>query len=60
MEFMSYKNRTYISAIEAAKYLNIPVNTLHNLVKRQIIKVQIAASGQMRFDLDELKKYEEN
>lgn len=60
MEPKDYKNRIYLSAIEAAKFLNISVKTLHNLVKKQIIKVQIAASGQMRFDLKELKKYKEN
>jgi DNA modification methylase len=59
IESSDYKNRTYLSAIEAAKYLNISVDTLHNLANRQVIKTQIATSGQMRFDLKELKKYEE-
>jgi hypothetical protein len=56
MEPKDYKNRTYLSAIESAKFLNIPVKMLHHLVNKQIIKAQIAASGQMRFDLRELKK----
>lgn len=60
MEPKDYKNRTYLSAIEAAKYLNISVEMLHALANRQVIKAQIAASGQMRFDLRELKKYEAN
>ncbi len=60
VEVKDYKNRTYLSAIEAAKFLNISVERLHHLVNRQIIKAQIAASGQMRFDLKELKKYEKN
>ncbi len=55
MEPKDYKNRTYLSAIEAAKFLNISVEMLHNLANRQVIKAQIAASGQMRFDLKELK-----
>lgn len=58
MESKDYKNRTYLSAIEAAKFLDISVEMLHNLANKQIIKAQIAASGQMRFDLRELKKYE--
>jgi len=59
MEPKDYKNRTYLSAIEAAKFLNISVGILHNLTNKQVIKAQIAASGQMRFDLKDLKKYEE-
>ncbi|HCC69390.1 MAG TPA: site-specific DNA-methyltransferase [Nitrospiraceae bacterium] len=55
-----YKNRTYLSAIEAAKYLSMPVEMLHNLVNEQIIEAHIATSGQMRLDLKELKKYEGN
>ena len=54
-----YKSRTYLSAIEAAKYLNVSVDMLHNLAGRRIVKVQTAASGQMRFALEELRKYEE-
>jgi DNA modification methylase len=53
-----YKQRTYLSAVEAAKYLGITVSSLHGLVNKQAIKAQIAASGQMRFNLEELKKYE--
>lgn len=60
MEAKDYKNRSYLSAIEAAKYLGISVKMLHNLVKTQDIKAQISASGQMRFDLNELKKYQKN
>ncbi len=60
MEPKDYKNRTYLSAIEAAKFLGISVDMLHNLAKEQVIEAQISASGQMRFDLKELKKYEQN
>jgi len=60
MEPKDYKNRTYLSAVEAAKYLNISVEMLHALANKKTIKFRIAASGQMRFDLKELKKYEAN
>jgi len=60
MESKDYKNRSYLSAIESAKFLNISVKMLHNLANKKVIKAQIAASGQMRFDLKELKKYEKN
>lgn len=60
MEARDYKERSYLSAIEAAKYLNISVDILHNLVNKGTIKSQISASGQMRFSLRELKKYEES
>ncbi|MBC8525760.1 MAG: site-specific DNA-methyltransferase, partial [Candidatus Cloacimonetes bacterium] len=60
MESLDYKKRKYLSAIESAKYLNISVRMLHDFVKMQTIKAQISASGQMRFDLRELKKYEQN
>lgn len=53
-----YKERKYLSSIEAAKYLNINVETLHRLVKINKIKCTIAASGQKRFDLEELKNFE--
>lgn len=58
MESKDYKKRKYLSAIEAAKYLSTSVEVLHNLVRNQIVKVQVSASGQMRFDLKELEKYE--
>ncbi len=58
IESKDYKSRTYLSATEAAKYLGISVDMLHNLANKQIVKVQTAASGQMRFDLRELKKHE--
>ncbi len=60
MELTDYKNRTYLSAIEAAKFLGITVEMLHNIVNKHLIKAQIATSGQMRFDLKELKDYSSN
>jgi len=55
-----YKERKYLSSIEAAKYLGITVKMLHNLAKSKEIKYIIAASGQKRFDLQNLKGYEKN
>ena len=52
-----YKNRSYLSAIEAAKYLGTTVDRLHWLVKQKIISAKISTSGQMRFELNELKKF---
>lgn len=60
MEPKDYKNRTYLSAIEAAKFLGISVEMLHHLANKRVIAAKTAASGQMRFDLRELKKYEAN
>jgi len=54
LESSDYKNRTYLSAIESAKYLGISVQDLHSLVKKGIIPMQVSASGQMRFSLLEL------
>ena len=53
-----YKNRSYLSAIEAAKYLGVSVNTLHELVKGDLIQTVKVASGQHRFDIKELQKCE--
>jgi DNA modification methylase len=57
VEPTDYKNRAYLSATEAAKFLNISVAGLHDLVRKEIIKVFISVSGQMRFRLDDLKEY---
>lgn len=59
MEPKDYKTRSYLSATEAAKILGIKVKTLHLLVKNNLIKATKAASGQYRFDINELKNYEE-
>lgn len=53
-----YKERTYLSAIEASKYLNISVDALHTLVEEKVIKAKIATSGQKRFNLNDLVQYE--
>ena len=55
-----YRDRSYLSAIEVAKYLDISVAMIHKLVKEKIIKTDISASGQMRFDIKEIKKQGES
>lgn len=60
IEPYDYKDRTYLSAIEAAKYLGVKVDVLHNLTRKGVIGHQISASGQMRFNLRDLKKYDES
>jgi hypothetical protein len=56
MNVRYYEERSYLSSVEAAKYLGINVKALHKLVRKGIIPVQIAPSGQMRFDLSKLKE----
>jgi len=58
MESKDYKERKYLSAIEAAKYLRTSVEKIHNLARKKVIKKQISASGQIRFDIKVLEKYE--
>ena len=53
-----YKERKYLSSIEVAKYLGITVQILHGLVKQKQIKSIVAASGQKRFHIRDLKDYE--
>ena len=53
-----YKERKYLSSIEVAKYLGITVQTLHGLVKQRKIKSIVAASGQKRFNIRDLKDFE--
>ncbi len=55
-----YKERTYLSSIEGAKYLDISVRELHNLVKHKTIKERLSTSGQKRFMLADLKFYEKS
>lgn len=53
-----YQNRNYLSAIEAAKVLGISVNFLHDLAKEKKIPFFKSTSGQYRFMLKEIRKYE--
>jgi DNA modification methylase len=54
-----YAERKYLSSTESAKFLGIKVKELLKLVKAGLINPNIAASGQLRFDLEDLKKLEE-
>ncbi len=53
-----YKERKYLSAIEVAKYLGISVKDVHELLKTGKLKGYRAASGQYRFDLQDIKTIE--
>ena len=52
-----YKDRSYLSAMEAAKFLGVSVKKLHDLSKKGIIHFEVAASSQKRYALNELKRY---
>jgi modification methylase len=58
MPTRDYSERTYLSAIEAAKYLNISVSFLHSLAQTKKVRVQHSSSGQMRFSITALNSYE--
>ncbi len=51
-----YTQRTYLSAIEAAKFLGVSVRTVHRLVSEGLLPAIIAASGQKCFRLTELEQ----
>jgi len=59
-KMQDYKNRSYLSAIEAAKILGVSVKLLHDLAKEKKIPFFKSASGQYRFTLEKIKKYENN
>jgi DNA modification methylase len=52
-----YKNRKYLSATEAARFLDLEVKEIHRLTRQKTLEVQIATSGQKRYDLGILKAY---
>lgn len=54
-----YRDRSYLSAIEAARYLRLSVKELHSLVKDGKVETKLSTSGQMRFALEELKRFDE-
>jgi excisionase family DNA binding protein len=58
MESKDYRNRTYLSSKEAASYLGVSVRKVHELAKSGVLPSERAASGQMRFDLGDLKACE--
>ncbi|MFQ3599616.1 MAG: DNA methyltransferase, partial [Chloroherpetonaceae bacterium] len=50
-----YQERTYLSVVEAAKYLNLSVKTIERLIKKKKLRAKIAASGQRRFSIIDLQ-----
>ena len=56
--YRDYEERKYLSSIEAAKWLGISVEILHGLAKAEKIRYLTAASGQKRFDLQDLINHE--
>jgi DNA modification methylase len=55
-----YKERRYLSSVEVAKYLGITVREVHNLLKSESLIGFKSASGQYRFNLEDVKKVEEH
>ncbi|MFN3639246.1 MAG: helix-turn-helix domain-containing protein, partial [Chloroherpetonaceae bacterium] len=51
-----YQERTYLSIVEAAKYLNLSVKSVERFVKSGKLKARLAASGQRRFALADLRE----
>lgn len=51
-----YQDRSYLSAIESAKFLNISVNELHRMTRQGQIASQKSGGGQYRYKLTELQK----
>jgi DNA modification methylase len=58
--YKDYEERKYLSSIEAAKWLGISVEILHRLAKAEKIRYLTAASGQKRFDLQDLIEHEKS
>lgn len=55
-----YKERTYLSAIETAQYLDITVKELHRMTRAGEVHAKISGSGQKRYDLNEIQKLQKN
>ena len=51
-----YSKRKYLSAIEAALFLKVSVQTIHGWAKSGELQAITAASGQQRFKLSDLQK----
>ncbi|MCS7301229.1 MAG: DNA methyltransferase [Fimbriimonadales bacterium] len=54
METADYRERRYLSAVEAARFLGVSVRTVHQWVVEGVLPAQVAASGQYRFDRRDL------
>ncbi len=51
-----YQERTYLSVVEAAKYLNVSVKRIERLIESGKLSAKLAASGQRRFSLSDLQR----
>lgn len=56
MEPLDYRERRYLSAVEAARFLGVSVRLVHQMVSEGLLPAQIAASGQQRFALRDLER----
>ncbi len=54
-EAADYRERRYLSAVEAAQFLGVSASVVHQLVAEGVLRASIAASGQYRFDLKDLQ-----
>jgi len=54
-EAADYRERRYLSAVEAARFLGVSASVVHQLVAEGALRASIAASGQYRFDLKDLR-----
>ena len=52
-----YKTRSYLSAIETAKYLDITVRELHRLTREGEVSAEVSTSGQKRYSLETLQGF---
>ncbi len=59
MKSTDYQERKYLSAIEAAKYLQMTVSEVHELAEQKLVEANESASGQLRFVLSSLKEFDE-
>jgi DNA modification methylase len=55
-----YTQRSYLSACEASRFLHISVSELHRLACSGAVHATRSASGQLRFDLSDLRRYRSN
>lgn len=53
---MDYQNRQYLSVVEVASYLGVSVDRVRALAREGLVKARKSASGQYRFNLDDLDR----
>ena len=55
-----YQNRSYLSVVEVATHTGLPVAEIHRLIKSGALPASKSASGQYRFDLQDIVAYQRN